>query len=115
MLLVLFEMWRKKREKMIPLPLIITYLAIGTIWAWFAIKLYYLRFNNKHLMVLISIMLNCLLFPVGLCFRRFFYITIKKDFLGENYFVKEELVTTNFIIEPIIKQVEEEVNKKEEI
>ena len=62
------------------------YIPIGTLWAWFALKVYYKEeFNQQHTLWQIpTIALNCFLFPIGLLGLLFFYITKDRYQISED-------------------------------
>lgn len=81
--------------------ILVTYLVLGTIWSWCALKFFYIYrgyCNDYKLYSLFTIALNCLIFPVLILTKYFIYI-IKKD--AEETSEGDVEVGFGMIIEPI--------------
>jgi len=84
----------------------ILYLVLGTIWAWYALTIFYVSRHygdDESIYEFITIAVNCFLFPL-LMFTKYFVFFIKKESQTVLNASNEEVVETKFsiMIEPLM-------------
>jgi RsiW-degrading membrane proteinase PrsW (M82 family) len=91
------------------LNLLILYLLLGTIWAWYGLNVcFYIRKIHTKWVIyqIISIFLNCILFPLGLIMNKFvFIIKPSSEFINQQNklpkFQNKELKSFGVLIETL--------------